>query len=177
MMLRRGVPGADCGREEDILDVVATGRWPARCDPDLAAHVKGCAPCRDLVAVVTALSGGQEAAWTEARVPSSTMVWWRAQVKAREEAARSAVRPIAFAQGVAAACAVWIVVSLLRMAPGPVSLGWSSAIAYLSAALPDISAALSSIPGGTAFVALLGGSLVLAPLALLLVVRVVLREE
>ncbi len=177
MMPKRGALYVDCGREEEILDVVATGRWPARCDPDLAAHVEGCEPCRDLVAVVIALSGGHEAAWTEARVPSSTMVWWRAQVKAREEAARSAVRPIAFAQGVAAACAAWIAVSLLRMAPGTVSLGWSAAIAYLSTALPDIAAALSSIPGGTAFVALVGGSLVLAPIALLLVVRVVLREE
>lgn len=170
-------PDVDCGREEEILDVVATGRWPAGCDADLAAHLEHCRPCQDLVAVVTALAGEHESAWAEARVPSSTMVWWRAQVKAREEAARSAACPIAFAQGVAAACGVWIAVSLLRMAPGPVSLRWSSAIAYLSAALPDIFAGLTSIPGGTAFAALLGGSLVLAPIALLLVVRVVLREE
>lgn len=174
MMLTRD---GGCGREEDILDVIAMGRWPARSDPDLAAHLEGCEGCRDLVTVVTALSGGYESAWTEARLPSSTLVWWRAQVKAREEAVRAAVRPMAFAQGVAAAGAVWIAVSVLRMAPAPISLGGSAAIAYLRAALADISAALLSIPGGTTFVGLVVGSLVLAPIALLLVVRVVLREE
>ncbi len=170
-------PDVDCGREEEIFDVVATGRWPGRCEPELAAHLERCDTCRDLVAVITALSSGHEAAWTEARVPPSAMVWWRAQAKAREEAVRSAARPIAFTQGVAAAGAVWISVSLLRMAPGQVSLGWLPARAYLAAALTHIPAALSSVPGGTAFAALVGGSLVLAPIALLLVARAVLREE
>jgi hypothetical protein len=42
----------------------------------------------DLTAAAAALLNEHESAWGEARVPASGVVWWRAQVRAREEAAR-----------------------------------------------------------------------------------------
>jgi hypothetical protein len=41
----------------------------------------------------------------EAAVPSSAIVWWRAQAQARREALEQATRPISVVQGIAVACA------------------------------------------------------------------------
>lgn len=104
---------SECPREQDALDAVATLRWPERADADLRDHVAACVVCADLVEVAAALSGEHDRASAEARVPPSAAVWWKAQVRARQEAARTAARPIAVVHGVAAASAVALVVSLV----------------------------------------------------------------
>ncbi len=107
----------ECDREDDVLDALAAERWPERCDEDLRTHVNACAVCADLAEVAAALLDDREAAWREARVPPAGVVWWRAQLRAREEAARAAGRPLAFIQGVAASVAVWLIVALFRAMP------------------------------------------------------------
>lgn len=47
----------------------------------------------------------------EARVPAPGQVWWRAAMRSRAEAARAAERPLAWSQGLAAACAVGLAVA------------------------------------------------------------------
>jgi hypothetical protein len=95
----------DCPREQDVLDAIAAGRWPGRADAELAAHVEGCCVCRDVALVAAVIGAEQESAWQHAQVPSSAHVWWRAQMRARREAARAAARPITVAQGIAGASA------------------------------------------------------------------------
>ncbi len=176
-MMNPGLRDGECAREEELLEVLATGQWPARCEPELTAHVGGCESCRDLIAVATALVNDHESATRHARVPPAAVVWWRAQAAGREEAARAAARPIAFAQGAAAAGAVWLTVSLLRMSDLTAVLAWREWLARLAGAMPDVPAAAAAIPGGVVFLAVVGGAVVLAPVALLVVVRSVLREE
>jgi hypothetical protein len=103
----------DCAREQDVLDAIAARRWPGRCDPDLREHVASCAICADLVDVVVALTESHDTLWPDVQVPSSANVWWRAQLRAREEAARKAARPITVVQVAAsvAALAVLVVVA------------------------------------------------------------------
>lgn len=106
----------DCAREQDVLDAVATGRWPGRCDAELRHHIAECRICRDIATVFAALWDERDAAWEEASVPPSSVVWWRAQVRAREEAARTAARPIAVAQAIAVACLIAAAVALVPLA-------------------------------------------------------------
>jgi hypothetical protein len=47
-------------------------------------------------------------------VPDATLVWWRAQLRAHEEAGRKAARPIAMVQGVAIGIAGVAALSLGR---------------------------------------------------------------
>jgi hypothetical protein len=114
----------DCPFEADVLDALASHRWPARAEEQLLAHVQTCEGCRDLAAVASALMHDGDVAFSDAHVPAPASVWHRAQLRAREEAARVAMRPIGFVQGVAfsfgiaamIALAVWgfpIVASLL----------------------------------------------------------------
>jgi hypothetical protein len=166
-----------CAREQDVLDMLAAHRWPGRCEPELEEHIRACGICGDLAAAAAALLDEHECAWNEARVPASGVVWWRAQVRAREEAARAAARPIAFVQGVAASCAVWVALSLLRAFPPMAGLKWREWATALAAKVPDFSAVAASVPGGEPFLIVVGASLLLAPVVLFIGLREALREE
>jgi hypothetical protein len=119
----------ECPREPDAIDALASRRWPDR-DPEIAAHIEGCAVCADLVEVAAALQRGQEHAWSETAVPPGDLVWWRAQVRARTEAARVATRPIWIVQALGAASALVVAGALLLL--GETSLTnaaqWSSTL-------------------------------------------------
>lgn len=89
---------ADCPREPDLIDVLTTGRWPDRCDDDLRRHVTSCEGCQDMVAILEPIGDAWTLTRADAHIPASGMVWWRAQMRARQEAARAAERPVTVAQ-------------------------------------------------------------------------------
>jgi hypothetical protein len=158
----------ECGREPDVLDALAAQRWPARCDDDLRAHVSTCLICGDLVEVAGALLEDHDTAHQDARVPPSGIVWWRAQLRARDEDARAAARPIAFIQGVAVSVAVWVVVTLLRAVPASTVAAWKEWIIgfvpHVSVPVPGITEVTAAIPVNVLLV--VGAALLLAPLAI-----------
>jgi hypothetical protein len=99
----------ECAHEREVLDLVLSERWPDRCDPDMVAHAATCDACRDVVAVAVAMREDEARAQAEviaasphhqSVVPDATLVWWRAQLRAHEDAARKAARPIAMVQGI-----------------------------------------------------------------------------
>jgi len=95
----------DCKFESEVLAAVMEARWPERAEPELRAHVSSCAICAEVAAVGTALETERETLRTEAVVPDGGLVWWRAQMRARREAAKMAGRPITAAQVLALASA------------------------------------------------------------------------
>jgi hypothetical protein len=56
--------------------------------------------------VADAIAAESSAARHEAQPPSSAIVWWRAQMRARQEAAAAINRPLTIAHGVAIACLI-----------------------------------------------------------------------
>ena len=94
-------PSRECPRESDVLEAVAFDRVRR-----LQEHLNGCASCADVAAIATALRRDREAICREAHVPSAGVVWWRATIRARAEAARTVSQPISLAQGITAACAI-----------------------------------------------------------------------
>ena len=96
----------ECPFEDDALTAVTTNRWPERVEPALREHVSGCAICTDIIAIAPLLAEDADVARQQANVPDAGLIWWRAQMRARAEAARTAVRPITVAQAVGFAAAV-----------------------------------------------------------------------
>jgi hypothetical protein len=85
----------ECPRESDVLTLVVTGQWPARVPDELRAHVAACEICTELAAAAQAIDSEAEATRPLTRdLPSAGTIWWRAQLRARQEAVRDAVRPI-----------------------------------------------------------------------------------
>jgi len=94
----------ECGREDEVVEAIAFGRWSVERSPELVAHAAGCAICRDVADVALALHDDREAVMGDAHPPTAGVVWWRATVRARAEAAHTAMQPITVLQGVAGAC-------------------------------------------------------------------------
>jgi hypothetical protein len=108
-----------CQFEQDLLDAIATNRWPERADAALRAHVGACQICGDVAEIARAFFDDREAAAAEAAVPSASGIWWRAQIRAREESARLAARPIALVQAAATIC-----VAAASIAAAPAASTW-----------------------------------------------------
>ena len=161
----------ECGREAEVLDAVASGGWPAQCDAGLLTHVAACAVCADLVEVARALRDDCEAACREAPVPAAGMVWWRATIRARADAARTATQPITVVQGIAGASAVGLTCGLASIAwrslHGTATDRLAEFVAHLAARRVDAAAA-STITLEHALMVLLAlaACVVIAPIAL-----------
>jgi hypothetical protein len=103
---------SDCIREQEALELVRAGRWPDGCDEETRAHIASCASCAECVHVAAWMSADFQRAVRTARVPSSGLVWWRAQRRARQEAERNAARIVTLVQGVSVATGVAVVVGI-----------------------------------------------------------------
>jgi hypothetical protein len=97
---------ASCVLEDDVFAAVAEGRWPEGVDSTLREHVSRCAVCSDVAGVAVPLQSEKQALRTTAVLPEAGQVWWKAQLRARREAAEAAGRPITVAQMVAFGCAM-----------------------------------------------------------------------
>ena len=105
----------ECIREADVIDAIASRRWPERAGDELRAHVASCEVCADVADVAGAMNAEHDLAWTEAVLPSAHVVWLRAQARARSAAARQAARPIAVMQALGLASAAGVISVLIGM--------------------------------------------------------------
>jgi hypothetical protein len=137
-----------CPLEADVLSAVLAG-----CLSDaLRAHAADCPVCGEVARVASLVHDDCSRAQREAHVPTADVVWLRAQIRAREEAARTAARPIVFAQALAIAALIGLLVSTVgRLSSG--FLLWSLLTDASSQTLLRISIVLAC-------------GLVLAPVAL-----------
>lgn len=78
--------------------------------------------------VQQAIADEASAARAEATPPSAAIVWWRAQMRARREAAQLADRPIAIVHALAIASGIGLVVAVVGIVIAALrgSLGWLS---------------------------------------------------
>ena len=105
-----------CDHEHDVVAAVLGRRWPDACDASLRAHADACEVCREVVAVAALLKedydeAREAIARRDVPLPSAGQIWWRAAVHARADAAQAAARPLVWGYGVAAACAVALLIA------------------------------------------------------------------
>jgi hypothetical protein len=137
--------------------------------PDLAAHLVTCGACAEVARLAATMRDVRDAACAQAHPPSAGIVWWRAQRKAREDAARKAARPISFVHAIALGCAAAAVVALLGLGLAGVRSSLASFLGPLSwPALPATGAleVAATLPLGLLLAA--AGVLLLAPVAIYL---------
>lgn len=124
-----------CPRERDVLDLVVVGQWPARADEALTRHVAGCAVCAEVAAVAVLLHEAAEAGPVPT-LPDASVVWYRAQVRAREEAVRRATRPMNVVTAAAAVVVLlglgWVLPSLWDVEEAVRGAGQSVMVAWLT---------------------------------------------
>src|SRR5260221_6864339 len=92
--------------------------------------------------VADAIAADAALAHAEAQPPSSAIVWWRAQMRARQEAAQLAEQPITIVHALSIAAGVGLMLSIAGYAIAGVkgSIGWFTdvwqSIASVGAAVP-----------------------------------------
>jgi hypothetical protein len=174
----------DCPRESEILEAVASARLKpgpttaagqsAVAGPgfspaiELQRHLAECRWCEDAAEVAAALGDEQGIAWHDADIPQADVVWLRAQLHARAEAARVASRPITIVQALGIACAAGAAAGLV----GTTAWWLQSWVAWLSSAATVVASApstfeMAGLLARGIFLAL-GVWLVLAPVAVYL---------
>jgi hypothetical protein len=99
-----------------------------------------CPECGPLVALAEQVRTAFAHTQQHARVPTPEIVWWRAQMRAREEAARTAARPIFFTQALAVAALIGLLVSILGRLTLPV-ISWAG---FAVLGLPTVPIAIAA---------------------------------
>ena len=102
----------ECTLEGDLLDAMTTGSWPDGCGNDLRDHVTECVVCLDLLEVAVAVQEDYRSAVGEARIPSPSLVWWRAELRVKRDAVETSARPITLVQAFAAATGLSAIAAL-----------------------------------------------------------------
>lgn len=121
--------------------------------PNCECGQAGCTQCAEVAALAKRLRDDFEQTTRQARVPTPEIVWWRAQMRARQEATRAAARPILFTQALAIAALAGLVISVAGRITLPI-FSWT--------ALMPIRESLPLLP-----IAIVAGCwLLIAPLAL-----------
>ena len=168
----------ECTHETDVYDAIATGRWPARVDADLRDHVATCAICTDVVTVAAAFEAEPPTLPADHQLPESGVIWWKAQLRAREEARRTAGRPITVAQAIAFASCLGVAGALFG-ATSAWFQAWIGKAKLLIAtitlpSLPSISlpaSLVTTVAEHSILVATIAAFLVLAPVTVFWVTR------
>jgi len=87
-----------CPREPEIKTLIERGQWPQAGPPELHTHVSACKSCREFVLVIAAFQRARSQAVATAKLGSSGLLWWRAQLRRRNAAVERISRPILSAQ-------------------------------------------------------------------------------
>ena len=127
-----------CLHEDAILSALKSSRLNKACEPALLAHLEMCSSCGQLADLARALLDDHQALVSQAQVPSSAIVWWRAQMRSRREAAEVVTQPMTFVQGLILACAAGLTVAAVGFFRPTFrqAFEWAAGVAEL---VPDVS--------------------------------------
>lgn len=162
----------ECPREQELIDEIAAGRYPDTAPASVREHVAACASCRELADMVTLLQEDRAAAITETALPSAGQVWWRAELRARQEAAHTAHRPMTLMLGLAWAATIAVLLAFGALL-GPFAGQWLDHASWLSTTpAVDLGRLLIALQPWSGVFAIAGIAwLVLAPVAVYLLLR------
>jgi hypothetical protein len=114
-----------CRHEAEAQAVLRRGHWPDACDPELRKHVETCDRCASQLLVLHAFQKTRAEAVHVARMGHPSLLWWRAQLRRRNDALERVSKPITTAQIFALCISIVTAVALLgsQMRKG---VDWSS---------------------------------------------------
>ena len=120
-----------CAREQELKQILRAGHWPEACDPTLREHVKSCQQCRELVLLTQAFQNSRAEAIALTDLPHAGILWWRAQLRRRNEALERLSQPTRWVGGFALLSALVMVLGFLIWQRQAVA-GWLEWVGGLS---------------------------------------------
>jgi hypothetical protein len=158
-----------CTREKEVADLLHRGHWPQACPRELRAHVDACRSCSDLVLVTETFHSAKALTLAKPQLPSGGALWWRAQLRRRNQAIERINKPILGAQIFAFAMTLFVVIAVLawQLREGHSFAAWFEDLpralhfdALLPASFPHLEGSLWLLFPLLATVALVSGAVV-----------------
>ena len=100
----------ECVHERDVVLAARSGEW----SDALRDHAARCAVCSEVALLAAWFASDAQAASREAALPGASHIWWKAELRARQEAAERAVRPIAVFEKIAFVAGGAVLLAVLR---------------------------------------------------------------
>ncbi len=97
-----------CRYARELADALKSGHWPYGCGSELRSHVESCRECGDVVLLTQVFREARTESERESVLDASGLLWWKAQLRRRNEAAEQASRPIAVAQAFALVISLFV---------------------------------------------------------------------
>lgn len=155
-----------CIRERELTEMLRRGCWPEASADDLRAHVASCRSCSDLVLLTESFQAARKQAAELPRLEPAGAIWWRAQLRRRNEAIEKIARPILGAQLFAFAVTIVVLIGVVVSQAANVS-AWIQTLpsalhlgALVPASLADSSTPLWILIPIVASIALISGVVV-----------------
>jgi len=102
-----------CPHEAEAKAAVRRGHWPNACEPELRKHVESCDRCSSQLLVSHVFQSARAEAIQVAPINHPGLLWWRAQLRRRNDALQRVGKPIATAQIFALCISVLTAAALL----------------------------------------------------------------
>ena len=83
-----------CVHEKELTRLLALGHYPHACPPELSAHAETCRSCAELILVTRAFQTTRAQTVAAANLASPGLLWWRAQLRRRNQAVERVGKPI-----------------------------------------------------------------------------------
>jgi hypothetical protein len=114
-----------CPHEGEVQAILRRGHWPDACDPEFRKHVETCRTCGEQLLVLHAFHTARAHAMQATHLNHPNLIWWRAQLRRRNDVLQRVTKPIATAHIFALCVAIFAGVALLisQIRSG---LNWSS---------------------------------------------------
>lgn len=146
-----------CPREAEAEAALRRGHWPDACEPELREHVATCDRCSSRLLVLKTFQTARAESMQAAHLGHPGLLWWRAQLRRRNEALERVGKPAITGQLFALFISILTVVALLgsQIRKG---VDWSSWLPGPSAGSHfDALSLLSSIEADWGLILLLAG--------------------
>jgi hypothetical protein len=112
-----------CEYEEQVVAAFGAGHVP---EP-LAAHIEGCAVCRDVQLVFRFLESASVAQQEDTTASAAGLLWWRARLYEKRALAARSVTPIQTVQTIAIVLAL-TAAAIFAVVAGPAWIGKASSL-------------------------------------------------
>lgn len=97
-----------CPMEKEVAAAVRSGQFPTACDPALREHLRGCKSCSQAASLGMAFAEMRTEASKKALPGAPGLLFWKAQLRRRDQALEQITRPILAAEIVGFAAAVGV---------------------------------------------------------------------
>jgi hypothetical protein len=112
-----------CSRKQELAEVLKAGHWPDACEASLREHVGGCSECSEQVLLTQAFKAARAEAVAHGTLYHPGTLWWRAQLRRRNEALQKLNQPTQWFSGIALLSMLVVLVGFLAWQRQSVA-GW-----------------------------------------------------